>query len=473
MSIGRRIDLQIATLTVLGGVLFGLGESHPILPLGLLLAAFLATRQAGDRQRFWLPALAVNGLIFVIAIASAWRFAYAYGTGEVVVLGDAFGGLQAVLLFERKTARTRWDLFSLSLLTVFLSTSLVQGPLYALGLLAYCFLAFSTLALICLARERLHSGGRGAEGPSDAAAGRVRGSWWRLLGIAVSTLIVGPLALFLRFPERSATTTAPRGPGRGADGGVTAETPHGDQAQWQADASGTHDAAAVGREFWWRMGRMTVSALVVATILFCLAPRFGRVEFELPPLSDIGWRPGRSPPLRVVGFSDRVRLGELGSLSEDQRMVFEFALTEIAGQRPYRPRGSIYLRGAVLTEYRAGHWDFQQGGLPGQLRGLESENPSRRASLVRQRITVEPSDQPELFCVWPFLLIGDDQLVRFDSRTERLRRRRDMLGRSFSFEAATTAFQDGVQSPFTPNEKPAEEMADLLSWPRASPARAG
>ena len=138
MSLGRRIELQIAALAVLGGVLFGLGESQPILPLGLLLAAGLATRQAGGRPRFSLPAWAVNGLIFVIAIVSAWRYAYAYGTAEVVVLGHAFGGLQAVLVFERKTARTRWDLLSLSLLTVFLSTSLVQGPLFALGLLGYC-----------------------------------------------------------------------------------------------------------------------------------------------------------------------------------------------------------------------------------------------------------------------------------------------------------------------------------------------
>ena len=60
-----------------------------------------------------------------------------------------------MLLFEQKTARTRWDLLSLSLLTVFLSTSLVQGPLFALGLLGYCLLGFSTLALICLEHERL------------------------------------------------------------------------------------------------------------------------------------------------------------------------------------------------------------------------------------------------------------------------------------------------------------------------------
>jgi len=43
------------------------------------------------------------------------------------------------------------------------------------------FSAFSTLALICLARERLHSGGWGAEDhrPTQRQAGA--GSWWRLL----------------------------------------------------------------------------------------------------------------------------------------------------------------------------------------------------------------------------------------------------------------------------------------------------
>ncbi len=63
-------------------------------------------------------------------------------------------------------------------------------------------------------------------------------------------------------------------------------------------------------------------------------------EFELPPLGDLPWQPGPSRPLRVVGFTDRVRLGEMGTLSEDQRMVFEFQLVDVAGERPYRPKAA-------------------------------------------------------------------------------------------------------------------------------------
>ena len=83
---------------------FQLGGASPILPLGLLLAAVLATRLTDGRPRFSLPVAAVNSSIFAIALVSAWRLAAAYGTREVILLGDAFGGLQAVLLFERKTA---------------------------------------------------------------------------------------------------------------------------------------------------------------------------------------------------------------------------------------------------------------------------------------------------------------------------------------------------------------------------------
>lgn len=463
MSLGRRVDLQIAGLTVLSGILFGLGETQPWLPAGLLLAAVLATLRDGNRPRFELSSATVNGLIFVIAIGSLWRFAYAYGTGEVIVVGHAFGGLQAVLLFERKTARTFWDLLSLSLLTVFLSTGLVQGPLFALGLAVYVFLAFSTLALICVERERLASASGGHEESLLAAVGPVRGSWWRLLGIAVSTVIVGPLALFLRFPERTPPPAAPHVPPRG-DQERTGEGAGEQPPRWRAVASRLADATALGREFWWRTGRMMAAAFAVAVVMFCLAPRFGRVEFELPPLREIAWQAARVRPMRVAGFTDRVRLGEIGSLSEDPRLVQEFSLSDASGQRPYRPRGSIYLRGAALTEYRTGHWGFRSDASGIRLRSLADERPPNATLLIRQRITVEPSDQADVFCVWPFLLVEDDPPLRFDSRTERLRRRRDMLGRSFSFELATTAFRDGEQAALTPCDRPVAE-AEHLSWP--------
>ncbi len=459
MSIGRRIELHIAVLTVIGGVLLSLGGASLILPVGLLIAALLATRRVDGRPPFAAPPAAVNVSIFAIAAFSAWRLAAAYGTREVILLGEALTALQAVLLFERKTARTRWDLFSLSLVNVLLSTALVQGPLYALGLLTYAFCVLATLGLICLERARLRSFGTGAEGRILEAANRVRGGWWRLLGIAVSTTMVGPLALFLRFPERVASSGVSSGPKEEGQGAGPRE-----EAAWQPGSAGLEDAAAVNREFWWRTGRMTFSAFAAAAVLFCVAPRFGRVEFELPPLGDLPWRPGSSRPLRVVGFTDRVRLGEMGTLSEDQRRVFEFRLVDNTGEGVFLPRGNLYLRGAMLNKYRAGRWEFAEcGGMDGRL-SLDLESPAARQAMVRQRTTVEPSAEPDLFVIWPFIMVGDDPPLRIDSRSGRLRRRRDMLERSFTFEVATTALRDGVQSPWMPTAKSIDEGCHL-DWP--------
>ena len=463
MSLERRIDLQLAGLTVLSGVLFGLGEFQPTMPLGLLLAAFLATRRRGGQPRFWLPAPAVNGLIFVIALATAWRYLYEYGTAETIIIGHALGGLQAVLLFERKTARTFWDLLSLSLLTVFLSTALVQGPSFALGLAAYVFLAFSTLALICVERQRLHHAWGDGDAIAAATAGDVRGSWWRLLGIAVSTFLVGPMALFLRFPEREGQAGLRHEPGRAGKENAGYGVFH-EPARWQTDETDVSAPAVLNREFWGRMVRMTGAVFAMAVVVFCVTPRFGRVEFELPPFRDIAWGASGASPRRVVGFTDRVRLGEIGSLAEDQRMVLELALVDGSGQQPYQAQGSVYLRGAALNQYRMGNWNHAQSDAMGGLRRLDTRRSADTGFLVRQRITMEPSDRREVFCVWPFLLLDDELPVRFDSRTERLWRRRDVVGRSFTFELATPAFRDGSQAALTPCDQPIDR-AIHLDWP--------
>lgn len=471
MSMARRIEVQTAALTVAAGALFGMGESSPVVPAGLLLSAVLATRRVDDQPRFRLPAAAINGAIFVIALASAWRYAFAYGTGEVIVVGHATCALQAVLLFERRTPRTLWDLLCLSLLTVFLATSLPQGPLFAPALAGCVFLAFATLAPICIERERLRGLATASDAPAFLTLGQVRGSWWRLLGIAFSTLLVGPLALFLRFPERTATVAPPSESPTGPSA-ASAANPFAEAGCWEAGAARAAGGVALGREFWWRIGRMTVAAFVVAVAVFCVAPRFGRVEFELPTIQEIAWRGARPQPLRVAGFTDRVRLGELGTLSEDQRMVFELALLD-GNLQAFRPRGDVYVRGVALTEYRGGHWEFEQGGASHERRWLSEAAGDSARAFMRQRITVEPSDRGEIFCVWPFLIIDEDPPVRYDSRHERLWRRRDMLGRSFTFDLATFAFQRNVQSELIPCGREIDPWA-LLRWPdHALPGLAG
>ena len=311
------------------------------MPLGLLLAAVLATRLTDGRPRFSLPVAAVNSSIFAIALVGAWRLAAAYGTREVILLGDAFGGLQAVLLFERKTARTALGPAQLRLVDRILVD--VPGPRTAvrLGIAGVLFLhpghALSDLprtgsaAQLRLRRRRAEvRGGQSRARQLVAVVGHRR--------IDDDGRAVGALLAVSRTRGRREGSSRPAGGGRDAG---SREGEIDEQAVWQAVSCGADDAAAIGREFWWRTGRMTLSAFVVAVIVFCLAPRFGRIEFELPPLGDLPWQAGSSGPLRIVGFTDRVRLGEIGTMSDDQRMVFEIQLVHNVGAKPYRPRSDL------------------------------------------------------------------------------------------------------------------------------------
>ncbi len=131
------INLHVATLVVLSTVLFGLGQLSVISPLLALVAAVLAHQYTDRQQRFQIGRLAVNGAIFVIAMVTGWRLVQAHGVLQTVVIGQALIALQAVLLFEAKSERSRWDLISLSLLTVFVSTSFAHGPSFGLVLVAF------------------------------------------------------------------------------------------------------------------------------------------------------------------------------------------------------------------------------------------------------------------------------------------------------------------------------------------------
>jgi transglutaminase-like putative cysteine protease len=462
----RPVDLNIAILAVGSAALFGLGQPNIALPLGVLAAASLSFWLTDVRGRFAVGGTTVNAAIFGIAVVSGWLLLRAHALREVVILGHAVACLQAVLLFEAKTDRTRWDVFSLSLLLVFLSTFLVQGPLYGLGLLVYFFLALSALALLLLDRERRPRPTAGSPHPRGRRGATTRTKRWiallRLAGVAFATLIVGPLALFLRFGERIDRMA-----------GSEAERPRTMTGRFpwlhQRPVSGATVTSswlseALGREFWWRIGRITAGSAVAAMVVFVAAPRFGRVEFRLPRLSEVAWDEGRLARRRMTGLSDRVRLGELGTLSENQQMALEVEFLQHVSAEPYRVRSSVYLRGAVLTQYREGHWEFQEYGPLTRPKIVAAGNPPKNASLVRQRIAVEPSDRRSVCCVWPFLVVNDEQPLRYNARTERIFRPQAMINRSYSFDLATTAFENGYQSELTPSEEPIDPQV-LSQWP--------
>lgn len=477
MDLRHLINLNLAVLGVLASLLVGLGQPNALLPVGTLLAAVLAWWYCDLRERVAVSRWVVNAAVLIAAAVAALRFAQVGGAPDAAVAADGLLGLMLVLFFERKTTRTWWDLLSLSLLLVFLSTAFIHGPLFALVLTVYFFFLLTAMALLSLHRQREASREAAANGFAGRRVFRTRVDWWRLVGVGLATLVVGPLSLYLRFrplPEESEgdeTPVAESGVGSAGNGHRGAA---GLAGNWRARvlelaARGGPRQAGPGEEFWWRMGRLTLAGLLVGVLIFGITPRFGGIDFT--PRGHGGrWQSGSGALQRTVGFNDQVRLGELGSVIEDTQRVLGIRFYRRGGGEPQRIQGSLFLRGAVMSHYQDGQWEYRSGGGSAQARQVHVEPAKWPASLLLQEIRLDPLDRPELFCVWPFFYLNQDERVVFDRQTQRLTRRGSLRRRPFSYELATTGIVAGRQIDLLPADGPVDAQA-LLQWPAADVPR--
>ena len=123
---------------------------------------------------------------------------------------------------------------------------------------------------------------------------------------------------------------------------------------------------------------------------------------------------------------------------------------QTATQELYHVEPDVYLRGALLTRYEGGDWS-QPAGPATQVQPLQPETSGFKGRpAVVQRITIEPLDRRELFCVWPYTVTGDNGRMEFDPRSRRLLRSEAVRDQRFSYELGTTAFTDGLQTPIVP-----------------------
>ena len=314
MDVRRRLDLAIAAMVVLDALLVRAAPGGAALPLGVLAAAVTAFWLTDVTGRFRLPRGLVNLGIIAIGAVTVARFVRAPARFEIQDLADALVCLQVVLLFEKKTLRTWWDLVTLSVFLAMLSAAFSQGVWFGTLMAVYLFVVLSVLAMLFLLKERIEHEGEGAWGGGRAAllgpaAGRGT-DWRRLRKVAAATLLVGPASLFLRYregpPPRSGRAAAPHGGG---------QHPAGDPRMHPVAAAAVLSGEA-GRDFWRRMIRITLAALVVGAVVFVAAPRFGGIR--LPP-GGFGHLLRATPeeePARGIGFSDRVQLGELEAAAD-------------------------------------------------------------------------------------------------------------------------------------------------------------
>ncbi|CAI2719116.1 transglutaminase TgpA family protein [Nitrospina watsonii] len=133
---------------------------------------------------------------------------------------------------------------------------------------------------------------------------------------------------------------------------------------------------------------MIVVSLAMTVTIFLSFPRFGLGFLELATAS--------AP---VTGFSDKVRLGEVGKIKENQNVVMRIEFTRDG--KPYRPSSKVLWRGVALDHYDGETWSstmsmvWRSRHRPGTNTALfHVPNPQ---NVVEQEIYMESFDSPVIF----------------------------------------------------------------------------
>jgi protein-glutamine gamma-glutamyltransferase len=458
-------------MAVLSATLVGLGQRSMLLPVAMALAAAASLWWCDRLGRIALDGWVINVAVVGTAAVVVWRLAQVGGPPDAAVAADGLIGLQAVMLFERKTTRTYWDLFSLSLLQTFLACAFYQEPLFGVVLALYLYFVLSALALLGMLRQQQRSAHLGSTSKSPTAydAG-LRTDWWQVAGVAASTLIVGPLSLYLRLHAFSDRGEAP--PAEPAGDSSARPKPPGTAGGLQEPvlltAAAPPSSDGLGGEFWWRIGRLTLVSLVIGAGVFIATPRFGRMDITWAREGRGSWRSAPAALQRSVGYDDQVQLGELGTTLDDTRKVLAVQFRRHQDDAPYRVYGNLFLRGAVLNRYAEGRWqhvpdteDYHLGVL--ERPDWQFDRREVPAEVIRQEFRLDPLDRADLFCVWPSVYINRDGRLQFDAAAQRFQQAGAASRRAFHYALATGELVDGKQAELAPALAPVR-LQPLLAW---------
>jgi protein-glutamine gamma-glutamyltransferase len=143
---------------------------------------------------------------------------------------------------------------------------------------------------------------------------------------------------------------------------------------------------------------LMVLILALTTLIFA---GFPRLRMEIFP-------PGPKSP--VTGFSEAVRLGDVGMIKENSAVVMRVEFSQKG--ETYRPKSAVYLRGVVLDHFNGNSWfstDRQKREFinhPGVGVKLFPNEPT--ANAVRQDIYMDRFDSNVIFApTLPLIIDGD------------------------------------------------------------------
>jgi transglutaminase-like putative cysteine protease len=219
-------------------------------------------------------------------------------------------------------------------------------------------------------------------------------------------------------------------------------------------------AAPSGPTSAWKI--LPQSALVATFTLVVMAMIF----FALPRWTVRSRESASTDQLRSVGFSKKVTMGELGEVVNNPDLVMRLQFFSSHGTVPFKLAHDPLLRGTVVARYSSGQWSHT---LPASPVSVPTEE---RTPYVRQRITAEPLDVEELFCVFPIFTLEPQSKLSVDFNCDQLVRREEWRNTRLEFELATTGIVNDTQRQFIPNDYPLseDEQLTLLQMPTQADA---
>jgi hypothetical protein len=408
LLIQRALQIHVGVTAVLATLLLGMGQrdlDSPFLVLVAAISAFIFTDVLRWIRLNFFFTNLVAGGTFLALLI--WNIVQLRGTAQMLGIANILVYMQIVCLFQEKDPRICWVLTLLALLQVVVAVALNHSVVFGMLLIGYLVLAPSTLGLLCIFRELME------ESPAQKMPVVVQPSQRR----------VG------KTEFRSCLRL-------------------GQETERQILRTVRH-----------HVGRVLGITFLVTLAVFFLAPRPRSQPF----------RGFVRMPMRTVGFSDRVRLGELGRVIENSQEVLRIRFVDPQTEERFPITGPIYLRGAVLTEYAAGEWSHPAAAVPASLWPLSKVPSPDLQGFVRQEIIIEPLDRPELFSVWPIVSVYDNPGVLIDLHKMVLVRSAEYVGTRFRYRLLTPAFHEGQQWLVTP----AGTRADLDPTLRKPPPREG
>lgn len=367
MNLTLTFQISIYLLVALSSVMFMMAEGGVLpqlvtIPLGLITLFFTDRWDKFSLSPLWANILGLLAFLIVCA-----EFTTSNIEGRLLSGAHFLVYLTWIILLQKKGDTQYWWLCALGFLQIAVGAVLTDSGYYGFLLVTYLFLSIWTLSVFSLYRTRNSFQQHDSSSPFP------------------KSLTVGKDPSDSPFNQKSYVR-----------GGVHSEQTR----QW------------LSMEFFGACFGYFISALLISMCFFLLIPRLwaNRSLFENESLA------ASDKPL--VGFAEKVQLGEMGEILESSERVLELSIFDNETDEPVPVSEFVaqfgmdepLFRGAVLSRYKNGSWSKVRRRSRWR---LYNSKELEIKQLYRQEIVLDSIGTEVLFIMQPF--VGMDMLSKTEN----------------------------------------------------------